>query len=181
MSWARQDCCFTAMTEGCDHMPERFDMYDVNRQPLGHTHPRGVPIPPGEYHIVVQICVLDGKGRLLMTKRHPGKIDGNMWEVTAGSALAGEDSVAGAMRELREETGLIVTREQMKPLYTRTGHDFFLDSYVVRLDCCGEEIMLTMQEGETVAYIWADSETQDRMEKDGLLVLIAKEARTYLK
>ena len=86
-------------------MIELFDMYDVNRNPLGHTHPRGVPIKQGEYHIVVQVCVLDRQGRLLMTKRHPGKIDGNMWEVTAGSALAGEDSVTGAMRELREETG----------------------------------------------------------------------------
>lgn len=162
-------------------MAELFDMYDVNRKPLGHTHPRGVPIKQGEYHIVVQVCVLDRQGRLLITKRHPDKIDGGMWEVTAGSALAGEDSVAGAMRELREETGLDVDREQIKPLFTRTGHDYFLDSYIVRLDADGEEISLTMQEGETVDFIWADWEMQERMEKDGELVLIAKEARTYLK
>ena len=30
-------------------MIELFDMYDVNRKLLGHTHPRGVPIPEGEY------------------------------------------------------------------------------------------------------------------------------------
>ena len=162
-------------------MTELFDMYDVNRNPLGHTHPRGVPIKKGEYHIVVQVCVLDKSGRLLMTQRHPDKIDGNMWEVTAGSALAGEDSVTGAMRELREETGLTVEKEQMKLLYTRTGHDFFLDSYIVRLDRDGEAVRLTMQEGETVDFIWADAETQDQMEQNGKLVLIAKEARTYLK
>ncbi len=161
-------------------MAELFDMYDVNRKPLGHTHPRGVPIKQGEYHIVVQICVMDNQGRLLMTKRHPDKIDGNMWEVTAGSALAGEDSVTGAMRELREETGLHVCRDQMEILFTRTGHDFFLDSYIVRLDRPGEEIELTMQEGETVDYIWADEETQERMEREGLLVVIAKEARKHL-
>ena len=162
-------------------MIELFDMYDVDRKPLGHTHPRGVPIRKGEYHIVVQVCVLDKQGRLLMTKRHPDKIDGNMWEVTAGSALAGEDSITGAMRELREETGLVVEKEQLKLLYTRTGHDFFLDCYIVRLDTDGEQISLTMQEGETVGFIWADADTQERMEKDGQLVLIAKEARTYLE
>lgn len=161
-------------------MIELFDMYDVNRKPLGHTHPRGVPIRQGEYHIVVQVCVLDRQGRLLMTKRHPDKIDGGMWEVTAGSALAGEDSMTGALRELREETGLIVEKEQLKPLFTRIGHDYFLDSYIVRLDADGEAVNLTMQEGETVDFIWADRETQERMEADGLLVLIAKEARTYL-
>lgn len=162
-------------------MIELFDMYDVNRTPLGHTHPRGVPIKQGEYHIVVQICVLDRQGRLLMTKRHPQKIDGNLWEVTAGSALAGEDSVTGAMRELREETGLAVEKKQMKLLYSRTGHDFFLDSYIVHLEEDGEDISVVLQAGETVDFIWADAEQQAQMEKDGLLVLIAREARTYLK
>ena len=162
-------------------MIELFDMYDVNRNPLGHTHQRGMPIKQGEYHIVVQVCVLDRNGRLLMTQRHPDKADGSMWEVTAGSALAGEDSLTGAMRELREETGLVVEKEQLKPLFTRTGEDYFLDSYIVRLDCEGKDVSLTMQEGETVDFIWADYETQERMEKDGLIVLIAKEARTHLK
>ena len=162
-------------------MIELFDMYDVHRNPLGHTHPRGVPIQQGEYHIVVQVCVLDAKGRLLMTKRHSQKIDGGMWEVTAGSALAGEDSATGAMRELREETGLIVEKDQLRLLYTRTGHDFFLDSYIVRLDADGEDVSVILQEGETVDFIWADWDTQERMETEGRLVLIAREARTYLK
>jgi len=162
-------------------MTELFDMYDVNRNSLGHTHPRGVPIKNGEYHIVVQVCVLDARGRLLMTKRHPQKIDGNLWEVTAGSALAGEDSVTGAMRELMEETGIAVKAEQMKLLYSRAGHDFFLDSYLVRLNADGDEVSVILQEGETVDFIWADWETQERMERDGKLVLIAREARTYLK
>ena len=116
-----------------------------------------------------------------MTKRHPQKIDGSLWEVTAGSALAGEDSVTGAMRELREETGIAVGAEQMKLLYSRTGHDFFLDSYIVHLDEDGEDISVVLQAGETVDFIWADWETQAQMEKDGQLVLIAREARTYLK
>ena len=162
-------------------MAELFDMYDVNRNPLGHTHPRGVPIKEGEYHIVVQVCVLDARGRLLLTRRHPQKILGDMWEVTAGSALAGEDSLAGAVRELSEETGLNVAREDMRPLFTRTGEDFFLDCYIVRLDTDGDALRLTMQEGETTEYIWADEETQSRMETEGLLVPITVEARTYLE
>lgn len=162
-------------------MAELWDLYDVNRNPLGRTHVRGEKIRPGEYHIVVQICVLDAKGRLLMTRRHPDKIDGNLWEVTAGSPLAGEDSATGALRELREETGLTVEREQMKLFYSRVGDDYFFDCYIVRLDVPGEEVELTMQEGETTDYIWADYETQEQMEKDGLLVLIAREARTHMK
>ena len=162
-------------------MAELFDMYDVNRNPLGHTHPRGVPIKEGEYHIVVQVCVLDARGRLLLTRRHPQKILGDMWEVTAGSALAGEDSLSGAVRELSEETGLTVEKEKLHPLFTRTGGDYFLDCYIVRLDADGDCLALTMQEGETTEYIWADEKTQEQMEKEGLLVPITVEARTYLK
>ena len=98
-------------------MEELWDLYDIRRRPLGRTHRRGDPIKQGEYHIVVQVCVLDARGRLLMTKRHPQKVLGGMWEVTAGSALAGENSMTGALRELREETGLSVKKEQLKPLY----------------------------------------------------------------
>ncbi|MBQ2955107.1 MAG: NUDIX domain-containing protein [Clostridia bacterium] len=162
-------------------MAELWDLYDVNRNPLGRTHERGKPIRAGEYHIVVQICVQDAKGRLLMTRRHPDKVDGCKWEVTAGSALAGEDSATGALRELREETGLSVSGERMKPFFSRLGEDYFFDSYLVQLDEDGENVRLTMQEGETTDYIWADYETQEQMERDGLLVLIAREARTHMK
>lgn len=161
-------------------MQEHFDMYDANRNPLGHTHPRGVPIKKGEYHIVVQVCVIDARGRLLLTKRHPDKPLPNLWEASAGSVLAGEDVLTGALRELREETGLQAEREMLIPLFTRMRDDNFLDSFVVRLDVDGDSIALTMQEGETVDYVWADAETQCRMEKDGLLVPIAVEARKHL-
>ncbi len=162
-------------------MVELFDMYDVNRYPLGHTHPRGVPIHEGEYHIVVQIVVLDSRNRLLLTRRHPEKILGGMWEVTAGSALAGEDSVSGAMRELREETGLEVTADMLQPFFTRTGDHYFLDCYIVRLNRDGYSLNLTMQEGETTEYVWADAEKQQEMEDAGWLVPITVEAREHLQ
>lgn len=161
-------------------MAELFDMYDIHRKPLGHTHPRGMPIREGEYHIVVQVCVLDKWGRLLLTQRHPDKTLAKMWEVTAGSVLAGEDSVTGAMRELFEETGLRVEKKQMILLFTRIGADYFLDSYVVRLNQDGESMNLVMQEGETIDYIWADAERQNRMEREKLLVPITIMAREYL-
>ena len=48
---------------------ELWDVYDAQRQPLGKTHVRGVPMAPGEYHLVVFVWVFDGRGRVVMTKR----------------------------------------------------------------------------------------------------------------
>ena len=41
------------------HVPaaggELWDLYDGRRRPLGKTHRRGLPLAPGEYHLVVEI------------------------------------------------------------------------------------------------------------------------------
>jgi dATP pyrophosphohydrolase len=50
---------------------------------------------------------LDGKGyELLQMKRAPGDYLGGTWQVVRGTVEAGETAVQGALRELREETGL---------------------------------------------------------------------------
>ena len=60
----------------------------------------------GEFHLVVYAWIRGGDGRYLLTKRSPNKGYPNMWECTGGSALAGDDSLTAALREVREETGL---------------------------------------------------------------------------
>ena len=77
---------------------EYWDIYDRNRNQTGRTVKRGDALKDGEYHIVVQVWITDGNGRWVMTKRHPDKPCGRLWEPTAGSVTAGEDSLAGALR-----------------------------------------------------------------------------------
>ena len=53
---------------------ELWDLYDENRNLLGKTHVRGVPLQEGEYHLVTDIWMVRPDGKLLITKRHPKKI-----------------------------------------------------------------------------------------------------------
>ena len=90
---------------------ELWDVYDINRSKTGRTAVRGEKLPEGGYHLVVHVCVIGSDGRMLIQQRQPFK-DGwsNLWDVTVGgSAVAGDDSRAAAMREVREEIGLTVT------------------------------------------------------------------------
>lgn len=85
-------------------MTEYWDLLDENREPLGMLHRRGDALPAGARHLCVEIITVCN-GRILTTLRHPQKHNGGYWEVTTGSALAGEDSRTAAVRELYEETG----------------------------------------------------------------------------
>ena len=160
---------------------ERLDVYDKDRNKLGYIHVRKDFPKPGEYHLMAQVCVLDACGRLLMTRRHPAKTWGGLWEVTAGCVLSGEESLPAAMRELEEETGLHVTKQEMTPLFMRSISDHHIDGYLVRLDRRGEDVTVTMQEGETTEYIWADDEDIARLMREGVMVSITQQAIGYLK
>ena len=129
-------------------MPELWELYDGDKRPTGKTMLRGEPVPEGYWHIVVGIWTITADGRLLLTRRHPDKPWGLMWENTGGSVLAGEDSFHGALRELREETGLIADPACVRLLSSEKADRFFFDNYLYL--CPEREPALTLQPEEVV-------------------------------
>ncbi len=126
---------------------ELWDVYDGNRILAGKVHRRGDLIPKGDYHLVVHVCVLNREGRLLLTQRSANKGFPHKWEWTGGSALAGEDSLTAAIREIREETGLTVHAENGTLLKTMKRINDFVDLWLFREDF--ELSAVALQKGET--------------------------------
>ena len=134
---------------------ELWDARDREGNLLGFDLVRGEPIPEGVWHLVVEIMSVTTDGRVLITKRHPNKEWGGYWEYTGGSAVKGETPIQGALRELREETGIIVSEQDLHPVYVdaRLGIDglnTIYHSFVVFFDPAEQTIRL--QEGETTDY-----------------------------
>ncbi|MBR3764151.1 MAG: NUDIX domain-containing protein [Clostridia bacterium] len=131
---------------------EIWDAYLADGTSAGGTLVRGEPIPDGLYHLVCEILVRHADGDYLLMQRdrrkqgYPG-----CWEATAGgSALAGEDALTCARRELREETGIA------SGTFTEIGRFVSRDT-IYRLFLCvtdGDKTAVTLQEGETIAYRW---------------------------
>lgn len=149
-------------------MSEFWDLYDKDRRPLNRTHERGRYLEKGTYHIAVGIWTVNDKNEVLLTLRSPDKRDWpNMWENTAGSLLCGETSVEGAMRELKEETGITVSESELHFIATERTRNAFGDCYMVRKNVPIEDIVL--QEGETCDAKWVSLNTLDQMIDDGLV------------
>lgn len=128
-------------------MAEFWDVYDEQRQPMGRLHKRGTPLKKGEFHLVVDIVVLNSDGRLLIDRRSPKKRNcPNYWEFTSGSVLAGEQSRSGALRELKEELGLTVDADSLCLLGSSRLDHRLVDTYMLITDI--DPDALTLQENE---------------------------------
>ena len=147
------------MQSNCD---ELWDVYDEFRSFTGKTHRRGDFLADGDYQLVVHVWMVNSRKEFLITKRSPNKGFPNMWETTGGSAIAGDDSLTAAMREVSEETGLTLRPECGKLVISYQGKDHFTDVWLFMQDFELNNVVLL--EGETcdVKYVTASELLQLR-------------------
>lgn len=99
---------------------EKWDLYTKNREKTGKEHIRGEKIPEGYYHLVVHVWIRNRKGEYLISQRSANRPTFPlMWECVGGSVLKGEDSLEGAVREVKEEVGLELEPNAGKLLFSK--------------------------------------------------------------
>ncbi|MBR5536323.1 MAG: NUDIX domain-containing protein [Clostridia bacterium] len=135
---------------------ELWDIYDKDRTFTGRIQKRGEPLQTGDYHLTVHVWLQHTDGRFLITKRAPNKGYAGLWECTGGSALSGDDSLAAALREVREETGLEIAPENGKIILSYQGWDWFTDVWLFRQNFALDAVVL--QPGETCDFRWCTAD-----------------------
>lgn len=151
---------------------ELWDLYDIDRVPLGRTAVRGVTkLQKGEYHLVVHIGVFNARGEMLIQKRHREKqLWPGLWDISAGgSGIAGENSRSAAHRELLEEIGIDKDFTGIRPRFTVYFDVGFDDFYCVQEDIPDLSV-LRLQEEEVEQVRWAAREEVLRMSRNGEFV-----------
>lgn len=136
---------------------ELWDIYDAAGNLTGKTHLRRDPLSPEQYHLCVHVWIENAKGEFLLTKRSERKSMPGLWESTGGSVTAGEDSFTAAIREVEEETGLVLNPDAGKFLFRYSGLSFHCDVWIFRQKFDIKSVRLL--EGETCDVMAADRKT----------------------
>lgn len=148
---------------------ELWDLYDANRLTTGLLQKRNKLIPKGYYHLVVSIWIINSNGEYLLSQRHPSKSYPLYWECTGGSALAGENSLQVALREVQEELGISLDKTKGKLIYQKRREETqdFYDAWLFRCDMNITELKL--QSTEIVNAKWVSRDKLDCLNRENRL------------
>ncbi|MDO4490005.1 MAG: NUDIX domain-containing protein [Lachnospiraceae bacterium] len=147
--------------------PELLDVLDCNGIPTGKIHVRGTGAVPGEYTGAVVVCVINSRGEMLIQQRVQEKQSwGGLWDVSCGGAICqGETPQIAAMREIKEELGLEIHLDQVRPSIVTLFSNGFSYTFVVKQEPALESLVLQREEVQDVRYATAE-EIKDLIEKE---------------
>ena len=153
-------------------MAELWDIYDINKKKIGKTAERDTyQFKEGEYHIVVTGVIINSKKEILICKRAKHKKFGLMWECSGGSILAGETSLEGIIRELKEELGIEFSKKEaifLKEIRRDKIPPDFKDIWVFKKDIDEREIIFP--DGEAIDAKWVTIDKFIQMYKNKEIV-----------
>ena len=113
-------------------MSEFFDVLDENGNKTGKTKLRSEVHRDGDWHKAVHIWIINNNGEILLQRRCATKDSNpNMLDVScAGHLSAGDDSLSGAVRELKEELGIDIELSELEFVKTIKRSSKYTDSFI---------------------------------------------------
>ncbi len=148
---------------------EIWDLYNELGEKLNITKKRGEQLEENEFHLVVNVWIVNDKKELLISQRIATKPHGLMWETTGGSVTAGEGSLLGAVREAQEELGVELKKEEGifigKTLRYFPNCNDILETWLFKLNNTPKVLI---QEEEVNDYKWASIDEVKELNQKGL-------------
>lgn len=132
---------------------ELLDILDCNGNPTGRIHVRGTGAVSDGYVGAVVVCVINSDGKMLIQQRVNEKGWGGKWDVTCGGAMNhGETPQIAAMREVKEEMGLDIDLQGVRPSIITTFSNGFSYTFVVNKDVEMDQVVLQKEEVQAARF-----------------------------
>lgn len=137
---------------------ELWDIYDMEGKRTGGQMASDDPIGPGQYHLVVHVCIFNSAGKMLIQHRQLTKERWpDLWDITVGGrACAEESSQMAITRELKEELGIEASFEGIRPALRLSFEKGFDDIYLLEKELDPAKLLLQPEEVQSVR--WADEQ-----------------------
>lgn len=143
---------------------EYFDILDENGNKTGKTKLRSEVHRDGDWHKAVHIWIINDKGDILLQRRCATKDSNpNMLDISsAGHLTAGDDSLSGAIRELKEELNIDIEPNELQFIktikkrskYTSTFiNNEFDDLYILRTTKSIDDMKYQEEEISEIFYV----------------------------
>lgn len=113
---------------------EYFDVLNEKGEKIGITKLRNEVHRDGDWHRTVHIWVFNNNGKVLLQRRSQDKDSNpNKLDISCGGHLsAGDDSISGGIRELKEELGIDATPSDFKFITTIKKSTKYSETYINR-------------------------------------------------
>lgn len=157
---------------------EYIDIYDENNNPLEKSKEKTQAHEEMDFHRTAHIWIINENKELLLQKRSANKKSHpNCWDISgAGHIRTGEDVLDGAIRELKEELGVIAKKNDLhfiatiKSTKNPKNKEF---QYVYLLKCNNkiEDYVFEDNEVSEVKYVFYEKlEKMVEKRTEGLLI-----------
>jgi len=144
---------------------ELVDIYNNKHEKLNYTKGRK-ELVEGEFRLSCFVWIINEKDEILIQQRlATAKNCPNMWETTSGGAIAGDNSLEGALRELEEELGIVPDKNDIRFIGSYARINDFVEVYLLKSNIDIKELIL--QEDEVQAAKWVKIDEFELLVKEG--------------
>ncbi len=149
---------------------ELVDIVDENNKLTGQVEDRWVAYNKGLWRRTVSCWIINEKGEILLQKRTANKLKNpNKWAKTGGQVDSGETVEEAIFREVKEELGIEIPKEQIKVVDIYKSNDKnkrFGYNFIFVVNCKIKDYILQKEEVAEVKYVTIEDMELIKKEND---------------
>ena len=89
----------------------------------------------GLYHLGADVWIINDENKILIQKRSENKrLEPNVWAMTGGSVILGEDSKKTIVREAKEELDITIDSNKLKLITKFKTGNVWIDTYILKVN-----------------------------------------------
>ncbi|WP_446896998.1 NUDIX hydrolase [Clostridium sp. LBM24168] len=133
---------------------ELWDIYDNKGCKTGLVKKRTDVLNRGQYHLAAEVWIINDKLEILIQKRSESKkILPDIWTLTTGCMVSGENTLDGSVREVKEELGICIEKSDLNLVRRIFQDNIIWDIYFVYMNIDLSKIVFQREEVSNVKLV----------------------------